>query len=205
MSEVMLSELIAEAEWLLMKEGQRGHYWTKTRFPFKLKNWSDIDVIAYNPETKHLVFCESKVQGQKTLIRGKVKENDRYVSFVKHIPHLAEQGVLFDNFGRMVKKLTVKLVSNLVLADKDELINKLETEIQKALRKKKIICSVAVELETTFEVLTRIIYKERENNQGRRYGNPVLDLVREINRYAQSPKAEKLMREFDKALKPSGR
>lgn len=62
MSELMHSEAIIEAEWLL-----KG-YWTKPRFAFQtLKGgWSDVDILAHNPETKHLVIAESKVRGPKS-------------------------------------------------------------------------------------------------------------------------------------------
>ena len=67
MSEAMTTESIVEAEWVL-----KG-YWTKTRFPFKIKTekgsgWSDVDVLAYNPETNHLVISESKARGRKNRI-----------------------------------------------------------------------------------------------------------------------------------------
>ena len=48
MSEVMVSEGIIESYWLLQD------YWTRVRFAYQTQNggWSDIDVVAYNPETR---------------------------------------------------------------------------------------------------------------------------------------------------------
>ncbi|MBU4185423.1 MAG: hypothetical protein KKI12_06545 [Proteobacteria bacterium] len=64
MSEAMTSESIVEAEWLL-----KG-YWTKMRFAFQTDKggWSDVDILAYHPESKHLVISESKVRGPKGVI-----------------------------------------------------------------------------------------------------------------------------------------
>ena len=58
MSEAMTAELIVEADWLL-----KG-YWTKMRFAFQSdkRGWSDVDIMAYHPESKHLVISESKVR-----------------------------------------------------------------------------------------------------------------------------------------------
>ena len=39
------------------------------------------------------------------------------------------------------------------------------------------------QLDSAIEVIARLIDKERKSDQGKRYGNPVLDFVREINRY----------------------
>lgn len=71
MSEVMTSESIIEAEWLL-----KG-YWSKMRFAFKTPKgaWSDVDVLAYNPEEKHLVISESKVRGPKNIVCGYTKHS----------------------------------------------------------------------------------------------------------------------------------
>lgn len=93
MSEAMTSELIIEAAWLL-----EGGYWTKMRYAFQTDNgaWSDVDVIAYNPETRHLVICESKVQGPKDYVYAYNDEThkkwksivrfdrDNYFSFIRH-------------------------------------------------------------------------------------------------------------------------
>ena len=93
MSEVMTSESIIEAEWLL-----KG-YWTKPRFAFQTEggDWSDIDVLAYHPEQKHLVVAESKVQTGKKVVfayneSAKSKYGpitsyaSHYLKFCRHLP-----------------------------------------------------------------------------------------------------------------------
>jgi hypothetical protein len=43
--------------------------------------------------------------------------------------------------------------------------------------------TLEVLLETTLDVICRIIASENESNHGRRYGHPVIDIAREVNRY----------------------
>jgi hypothetical protein len=40
-----------------------------------------------------------------------------------------------------------------------------------------------VRLDTTLEIISEIIKLEKSNPQGRRYGHPVIDIARELNRY----------------------
>jgi hypothetical protein len=44
-----------------------------------------------------------------------------------------------------------------------------------------------VQLDSILDVILRIMKFEEASSQGRRYGNPILDFVREINRY-RNPK-----------------
>ena len=69
MSEMMTTELLVEAEWILQE------YWTKGRYPIQTLHggWSDFDVVAFHPHTKyskcqkksHLVIAEAKAFGTK--------------------------------------------------------------------------------------------------------------------------------------------
>lgn len=192
MSEVMISETIVEAEWLL-----KG-YWTKMRFAYQTKNggWSDIDALAYNPETKHLVISESKVRGPKKDIfayfeHTKEKygslldfDNDNYFSFIQNLPDVIQDGVIFESFNMMVKKLTIQLVSNYVIEDslKEEAERAVLDKVRGVLPNLK--AALEVKLDTTMDVIARVIVLEDRHGQGRRYGHPMLDIAREINRYA---------------------
>jgi len=40
-----------------------------------------------------------------------------------------------------------------------------------------------VRIDTTLDVICRIITQERQSTKGRRYGHPVIDIARELNRY----------------------
>lgn len=189
MAETMTSESIVEAEWLLMG------YWSKMRFAFQTAGgaWSDVDILSYNPESKHLVISESKVRGPKNSVYAYTQhtseeygsiieyDGDKYFSFLRHLPKLCEDGVIFKNFKGMIESLTVQLVSNYVVTQdkKFAAIKSIDSEIKKL----KIPVAAKVELDSTLSVLGRIIAAERDSGQGRRYGHPVLDIAREINRY----------------------
>ncbi len=194
MAEVMAVESMVEAEWIL-----EGGYWTKLRFPFQLANgsWSDIDVLSYQPEKKHLVISEVKVRGPKQWVGaytedtkqnyGSILDYDgnNYFSLIRHLPRCCEDGVVFDSFARSVKRLTFQLVSNYVI---DGLLKaEAEQEVADAIKESPDVPPIKVDvvLESTLEVMARVIKKERTCNQGRRYGHPLLDMARELNRYLE--------------------
>jgi hypothetical protein len=82
----------------------------------------------------------------------------------------------------MVKILTVQLVSNYYISEgvrKDaerSVRNRIANEIP-------IGVKLRIQLETTLDLILRIIINENSSGQGRRYGHPALDIAREINRY----------------------
>jgi len=189
MSEVMTSEAIVEAEWLL------AGYWAKPRFAFQTDNgaWSDVDVLAYHPELKRLVVSESKVRGPKNHVfaytmqtkkkYGSIIEydGDNYFSYLRHLPILCRNGVVFEHFRKMVSSITVQLVCNYSVSA--DMKSEVSVTLNKKLDKSRIPCKARFQLDTTLDVIARIIIAERKSAQGKRYGNPVLDIAREINRY----------------------
>lgn len=190
MAEAMTVETILEADW------QMKRFWTRVRFPLRTKKgqWSDVDVLAYHPETRHLVIAESKVGGPKRNVYAytaytRAKYGDflkydagHYFGFLRHISLIRKDGVVFDHFRSMVRKLTVQLVSNYYIADE------VKADAERSVRAR-IIKTVPrgikldVKLETTLDVILRILTEEGVALQGRRYGHPVIDLARELNRY----------------------
>ena len=192
MSEVMVSEGIIESYWLLKD------YWTRVRFAYKSQNrgWSDIDVVAYDPETRHLVIAESKVRGPKKAIYAYTEltqdkygslldyDGNNYFSFLKNLPRICSDGILFKNFSRMVDKITVQLVSNYVI-DQDVMEDAkaaVLAQVKSILPKMK--CEIEVMLNSTMDIMVQVIEQENEMTKGRRYGNAMLDIAREMNRYA---------------------
>lgn len=190
MSEQMAVESIVEAYWRFQG------YWTQQRFPFQGEGhgWSDIDVLAYHPEQKTLVVCESKVRGPKTDVYaytqyardkyGDIFEYDDagYLSFLKNIKQICSDGLVFKNFKKMVKKLVIQLVSNYYIHDsvlpkvKEEIYRKVASSIPKCVKND-------IRVNTTLEIICEIIRFEAGKTQGRRYGHPIVDFVRELNRY----------------------
>jgi hypothetical protein len=83
-----------------------------------------VDVLGYHPERRELVFAESKVRGPKKDVYaftpytrkmyGNILEfdEDDYFGFLKHIGGACKDGRIFDDFQKMVRTLTVHLVSN---------------------------------------------------------------------------------------------
>jgi hypothetical protein len=189
MAEAMTAEMILDAYWQL--EG----FWTKPRFPFKTSSgsWSDVDILAYKAEDKHLVVAESKVRGTKQQVwtywadeSGSPDfitwDKGAYLGFLDHMPTICTDGVVFRNFSQMVKKLTVQLVSNYYIPG--ELRPQAQAAVCSHIRQN-VPEGVALEarLDETFDIICRIIVLENERNQGRRYGHPVIDMARELNRY----------------------
>ena len=186
-SEAMTAELIVEAEWLL-EDG----YWTKVRFPFQTagRGWSDIDVLAYSPSKKHLVVSESKVQGPKNKVYGYTPDTNHYfidksyLGFLDNLPVILSDGVVFDCFAESVDCITVQLVSNAVILP--GLLDEARASVVGYVENNcEVPSGVRVEamLDSTLDVLARVIERERERHQGRRYGHAVIDIARELNRY----------------------
>jgi hypothetical protein len=190
MSEAMTVETIVEAYWRLQG------YWTKLRFSFQTetRGWADIDVLAYHPEKKTLVISESKVRGPKKDVYAyteytRMKTRDifeyddaGYLSFLQYIKPICSKNIVFRNFRKMVNILIIQLVSNYYVDD--EVLPKVQEDISK-----KIADSIPkgieadIRLDTTIGVISEIITLESTNPQGRRYGHPVIDIARELNRY----------------------
>lgn len=195
MSEAMTVETIIDAYWQLQG------YWTKLRYQYKIgKGWSDIDVIAYHPLKKELVIAESKVKGEKHLISAYTsevrsggislidfdRENDGnldYLSFIENLnpPMLKE---IYSSLNIPDEtKIIVHLVSNYYI--EESILNDAEKELREEIIKR-IGSSYTVErvkIDTTFDVFCEIIKQEEKIDQGKRYGHPVIDISREINRY----------------------
>lgn len=183
----MAAELVVEADWLL-----QGGYWAKVRYPFQTMKggWSDIDVLAYSPSGKHLVVSESKVQGPKNKVYGYTHDTDHYfidksyLGFLDNLPAIRRDGEVFDCFADSVDRVTVQLVSNTVILPEllDEACASVVDYVEKNVD---LPGGVRVEamLDSTLDVLARVVMRERERRQGRRYGHPVIDVARELNRY----------------------
>jgi len=58
---------------------------------------------------------------------------------------------------------------------------------------------VQIRLDTTFKIFCEIIKLVNTDRRGRRYGHPVLDIAREINRYV-NPKLTYAGKEKDKII-----
>ncbi|TGC09457.1 hypothetical protein [Methanolobus halotolerans] len=201
MAEAMTVETIIQAYWDI-----KG-YWTKMRVPIKVGGWTDIDVVAYNPMKKELVLAESKVRSTKHTIRAYTEELadsgvnfldfDRkygksykttgklyYLSFIEKIDN-DFLDLVFDKLGipKDDIKISIHFVSNYYVKEAllESAQNEIRDEINKHISSPYFVDRVLVQ--TTFDVLCDIISEEEKSIVGRRYGHPVLDIAREINRY----------------------
>jgi hypothetical protein len=189
MAEAMTAEMILDAYWQL--EG----FWTKPRYPFRTPSgsWSDVDLLAYAPEKHHLVIAQSKVCGTKHPVYVYwprepesaniiAWDNGSYLGFLQHMGTLSSRGVIFDDFETMVATITVQLVSNYYIPEE---IRPRSTEVVQSQLKGVIPAKVNIDvrLETTFDIICKIIALEMKKAQGRRYGHPIIDMARELNRY----------------------
>jgi len=203
MTEVMTVELIIDAYWSLMG------YWTRPRFSFQTgkRGWSDFDVVAYHPNNRILVISESKARGRardvfafNSYTRKYAKrkyncstfakyEEEDYLNFVSNIPHIWEDNLIFHSYKKFkesVSELIIQLVSNYTIAP--ELLAESEGSVRSLLFKSISRCplrkkAVHINLTTPFHLFCEIQSMIIKEPQGHRYGNPILDLARELNRY----------------------
>lgn len=204
MAEAMTVETIIEAYWELQ------NYWTKLRVPIKTQKggWTDIDVVAYNPSKKELVIAESKVRGKKTDVKVYAEEfhNSKeggdffaydksygvkgkydYLSLIDKLDDTEFMDSIFTKLSLDkddVKTISFQLVSNYYI--EECLLESAEIAVMDEMNKKLKDSEYLIDkvmLQTTFDILCTIMADEFENDQGIRYGHPVLDIAREINRY----------------------
>jgi hypothetical protein len=188
MAEIMAVEAIIDAYWLLQG------FWTKPRFAFQTAKggWSDVDVLAYHPEDRHLVIAESKVQSRKNVVlayNSEIRHNNGksffewerydYFNFIDHIEIVCRES--FKSFSTMVSTLTIQLVSNYYLSE--DVRQESEQQVQAHVKSLMNHDNVKVVLQTTLEVFCHVVKLEKDREQGRLYGNFVIDIARELNRY----------------------
>jgi len=194
MSEAMVTERIVEAYWMIQR------YWTYVRYPFQTKSggWSDIDVLGFNSRRNELVIAESKVRGPKKNLYAYTEDTrsnygtileydgDKYFTFLNDIGHFLENDSWMNELMPTIKRLTVQLVSNYYVDEsvKQHAIKDVEKEFKEKIKESiKRPIEVSFRMDTTFDIICKLIEEENSNSQGRRYGHPVLDMIRELNRY----------------------
>lgn len=205
MSEAMTVELIIDAYWTL-----KG-YWTHPRFSFQTEKggWSDFDVVAYHPSDKVLVISESKVRGRATHVyafnpytKKYIKRKDGsssfaewesgpkdYLNFISNIHYIWETNLIFDSrkkFKESVSQLLIQLVSNYEIGP--ELLAESKRSVRNLFFSETSGCplgkkATSFDLATPFSLYCEIQAMIIKKPQGRRYGNPILDLARELNRF----------------------
>lgn len=197
MSEVMTSESIVEGEWML--DG----FWTKPRFQYWTgRGWGDIDVLAFHPKSGHVVISESKAQGKARALFAFTTNRDHqtfeqyiqathsnYLGILNQIDIICQNQVVRE-LCPDVKIITVQLVCNIVVdesrkpAVQKELLGKITEKLNRIDEFRNI--TINFQIDTHIDVISRILIKTRkavEDGYGKRYGHPILDFARELNRY----------------------
>jgi hypothetical protein len=202
MSEIMTVESIIDAYW------QTQNYFTKPRFFYATTNNgnSDIDVLAYDAINNSVVFAESKAHGGKSKLKhGEISEKtyeqvkagensyankktvDDFLKFITDVKYLIGQDndVNFPFDFTNIKKLTLHFVTTTEYLKNMETIKNIESELKAYINKKHKLPKIKIEIiiETHFDVLVKIIKALNSETRGKRYGHPVLDILREFNRY----------------------
>ncbi len=217
MAEAMAVESIIDSYW------QTENCWTKVRFPYRSEDgnaggWSDVDIVAYNPNNHTLVLCESKAHGNKDAIKtleSVLKDSEKFRTAIPII--LANDKFKFLN----PKTIIIHIVANIHQEDefeinynyKDKKYYRNDLEVLKkesyenslkeiiAIRGLKIpesVISIKLEVQSLFTVFNKILEnikltdkKKKIAPQEKRFGNPVLDIAREINRYLSVTNSKK--------------
>jgi hypothetical protein len=190
MAEAMTVELIIDAYWTL-----KG-FFTRPRMSFKIKSgWSDFDVIAYHPSKRVLVVSESKARGQATDVFAYNPHTKRYAKKKYNCSTFGEYeeedylnfiSDSYKKFKQSVSELIIQLVSNYTITP--ELLPESERSVRGLLFESVSRCplrkeAIHVNLTTPFHLFCEIQSTIVNKPQGHRYGNPILDLARELNRY----------------------
>jgi hypothetical protein len=189
-------------------------FWTKARFQYSTMpteqtitsekargGWSDIDVLAYHPKSKHLVIAESKAQGRAQDLYAFTGNQDQnfeqyirnagsnYLGFLDQIDKIC-LNPLIRELCPDPTKITVQLVCNIVLDEskkaqaQEELLHKISKKLKPFKEFEHV--RVGLQIDTHLDVIARIIEKTKlavKNGYGKRYGHPILDFARELNRY----------------------
>jgi hypothetical protein len=202
MSEVMTVESILDAYW------QTQNHFTKPRFFYTTGNNgnSDIDVLAYDATNNSLVLVESKAHGGKSVLKhgeinsktlNKVKKgevnydgkktDDDFLKFCADIKYLIKNHTekKFPFVFSKLKKITIHFVSTVTYKKDEQVIKDLENHMEGFIKDNCKLSDIKIEfiIETHFDVIIKIIQALKKENRGKRYGHPVLDILREFNRY----------------------
>ena len=172
-------------------------------------NYSDVDILAFKPKIENekttLILAESKAHGGKNKIIFKkfdttckdfktLKEKTQkdghindLLDFVDvNVRYLLENKNLLDNLIDLNKVDVLKLqfVSTVLFNKSKELSKIIVLHVEDMIRDKvNYKFKVEVEIITHFDLICKLFILVQKDKSGKRYGNQILDFIREINRY----------------------
>ena len=158
-----------------------------------------------------LVLCESKAHGEKNEIKfddyskpkfedfNSLKDEDLdalkddstqhdLVKFYFNVRYILENESLNTLIDlSTLDKLKLQFVSTALFCNETEILNKIKNNITKLFKHKykpyNKKFEVELEITTHFDIINKLFLLVRKDESGKRYGNMILDFVRELNRY----------------------
>ena len=171
-------------------------------------NYSDVDLLAFKPKIKDeeskLILAESKAHGGKnkiifkrfdktctdfTTLKDKHQKDGHIndlLDFVDvNVRYILDNKKLIDNLIDLdtVDVLHLQFVSTVLFDESEELIKIIVVHIEEMINDK-YNCKVELEIVTHFDLICKLFLLVQKGESGKRYGNQILDFIREINRYA---------------------
>lgn len=171
-------------------------------------------------DTSILVLCESKAHGEKNKIKysdfNDLTKASSFRSLVAKHPksgpqheliHFIDKNVIYILKNHLlnnlidlsiVNVLKVQFISTAFFHNEANIKSIIEVEIESVLKeifkesKKPINIKVVLEIKTHFDIIKELFPLVQGHESGKRYGNIVLDFIREMNRYIHVNACEKL-------------
>lgn len=186
-------------------------------------NYSDIDMLAFKPKNPSdmkskstLVLCESKAHGRKNQIifRDFDKSYSQFEDIqlnhkdghTKDLIHFIDSNVTYlltheDLLNGLVnlneiEVLKIQFVSTILFHNQEKIKPLIVSHLKKRITP--ITFDIEVEITTHFDIISRLFLMVQNGQSGKRYGNQILDFIREINRYIHVDKCDGI-----KAIKKS--
>ena len=183
----------------------------------KWGNYSDIDMLAYKPKNyldkaskSTLVLCESKAHGGKNQIIFRdfdksyyeFKDIEKYhkdghtkdlIHFIDvNVKYLLKHENLLNGLVNLneVEVLKLQFVSTILFHNQEKVKPLILSHLKEAIKKDYKNLEIEVEITTHFDVISRLFLMVQNGQSGKRYGNQILDFIREINRYVHVDKCD---------------
>lgn len=191
---------------------------------FKTAQWID-------PETKTnidddrgktiLVLCESKAHGEKNKIKYDDYKKEKFIDFdslkdeanqhdlIKfyfNVDYIITHGSLNNLINlNNLDILKLQFISTALFCNEDIIVKSIENKIRELFIDKYKFTNptflVKLEITTHFDIINKLFAQVQKDETGKRYGNPVLDFVRELNRYINVNKCDGINSIMDISVK----
>lgn len=200
--EAMAVETLLAALWEL--DG----YLTKTRVAYKVSNgYSDMDIIGLKKTCLRIGECKARYSPNTVMVITDEIENfyedwlKSWGKFSINLNYFWDAGYEWLPNRQEIEELELWFCGNIFFQNEEirkkaerDFINSIYDLLPNGLKSK-----TSIVLKSTFEVITEVIKllnewvepeDERQSGWGKRFGNPIIDTFRELNRYLNCKHAE---------------